>query len=496
MSGSVIDSARVFIDGEHIEALCAPGQFGPAGYGTAPTLDLPGCDLLPGLMDLHNHLPYNVLPLWTVPMAYQNRNAWIGSAAYRRDVSQPMDALRRKGAVLRKALVRYVEVKLLLAGTTTVQGNGGSTHAGSPYRGLVRNLELPDGPGIPVAGARVPDLRNDADRAELQALLDTHRPCYFHLAEGLDAKATAQFEALKQHGLVRRNLVCIHCLALDAQGHKQLAAASSRVVWSPLSNLLLYGQTLDPRQLHPPFAIGSDWSPSGSKNLLLELKVAWLLGQEMQLGATLGFEALARAVTVDAAGVAQCDGALGSLAVGRLADLLVLRRRHADPFENLVRATERDVQLVFIAGWPRYGAKVWMQAWGAASQALEALDLHGQPMSLLLDQPGSPLQGLGLQQAMQSLEVALQGLGAPPVSPSAALEGALGIGEDSFDIELDLQAPQGPDVAADTLETAPLKSVPLDALTVVSDSGLLDRIAANVNAPPWLQGDALRRMYK
>ena len=52
------------------------------------------------------------------------------------------------------------------------------------------------------------------------------------------------------------------------------------MVWSPMSNLLLYGGTADIAAALAAgvrIGIGSDWSPSGSKNLLGELKVAWLL---------------------------------------------------------------------------------------------------------------------------------------------------------------------------------------------------------------------------
>src|SRR3546814_4445453 len=49
------------------------------------------------------------------------------------------------------------------------------------------------------------------------------------------------------------------------------------MVWSPLSNLLLYGQTADvaaAKAAGLTIGLGSDWSPSGSKNLLGELKAA------------------------------------------------------------------------------------------------------------------------------------------------------------------------------------------------------------------------------
>ena len=50
------------------------------------------------------------------------------------------------------------------------------------------------------------------------------------------------------------------------------------MVWSPFSNIWLYGDTTDvlSARKHMRVCLGSDWSPSGTRNLLGELKVAAL----------------------------------------------------------------------------------------------------------------------------------------------------------------------------------------------------------------------------
>ena len=61
-----------------------------------------------------------------------------------------------------------------------------------------------------------------------------------------------------------------------------LAQQQASMVWSPLSNLLLYGGTARvdaARAAGVKIGLGSDWSPTGSKNLLGELKVASLYSQ-------------------------------------------------------------------------------------------------------------------------------------------------------------------------------------------------------------------------
>jgi 5-methylthioadenosine/S-adenosylhomocysteine deaminase len=53
--------------------------------------------------------------------------------------------------------------------------------------------------------------------------------------------------------------------------------AGAKLVWSPQSNLRLYGATTDVAsalQLGIPVSLGADWLPSGSQSLLAEMQVA------------------------------------------------------------------------------------------------------------------------------------------------------------------------------------------------------------------------------
>jgi 5-methylthioadenosine/S-adenosylhomocysteine deaminase len=75
----------------------------------------------------------------------------------------------------------------------------------------------------------------------------------------------------------------IHSTALNVDDLRIIASRGGSIVWSPLSNYLLYGRTLDLKaaaEAGVMMGIGCDWAPSGTKNLLGELKVAWLASQE------------------------------------------------------------------------------------------------------------------------------------------------------------------------------------------------------------------------
>ena len=179
-----------------------------------------------------------------------------------------MDTLRQGGQDILKAIIRYIEVKLLVGGVTSGQGMSSRFGGNQFYKGLVRNFEAPDDHDLPAARSHVQDLTLEK-LPQFRSDLDSGRSMFFHLAEGLDMTARQQFMLLDQNSLLRRNLIGIHSLGLKPAHYQKMQQAGSRVVWSPLSNMILYGGTINPKQLVDAkvlFGLGSDWTPSGSRN--------------------------------------------------------------------------------------------------------------------------------------------------------------------------------------------------------------------------------------
>jgi 5-methylthioadenosine/S-adenosylhomocysteine deaminase len=232
----------------------------------------------PGLIELHNHLAYDALQLWQVPKTYTNRDQW-GSGSnpqYRPLISGPMKLIGPDPELM-PAVVRYVECKALVAGTTTNQGLEIFSNKGARrlYRGNIRNVEQTDGPDLPGAGTRIGDV-DATDATQFLKTIKSKRCYILHLSEGTDQAARNHFLAT---WALADSFAGIHCAALKAEDFAVLAEHGASMVWSPLSNLLLYGQTADikaAKDAGVKIGIGSDWSPSGSKNLLGELKVARL----------------------------------------------------------------------------------------------------------------------------------------------------------------------------------------------------------------------------
>jgi hypothetical protein len=186
---------------------------------------------------------------------------------------------------------------------------------------------------------------------------------FLHLAEGVDDRSRAEFTTLREKGLLIEPLVIIHGTALERGDFEAMAEAGAKLVWSPLSNLLLYGATADVRAAVDAgvlVSLGSDWSRTGSKNLLGELAVAdrW---NHRALSPPLTDWELARMVTANPARAVGWDDRLGTLRPGLLADLLVIRDPGGSPYRALIEAREEDVLLVTVGGDPRYGLPEWME---------------------------------------------------------------------------------------------------------------------------------------
>lgn len=447
--GDVLDDGRVVIQRGTITAIVPRGMSLPGGL-EATEIDVAGT-IYPGLIDLHNHFVYNVLPLWPVPRRYTNRGQWPRARRYAAEITLPARALASFAPTAR-ALVRYVEVKALAGGTTTGQGIRTRVEGSiSLFRGAMRNVEETNDPRLPEAGTLVPDLRASPQAIEqFRRSLGSRAAYFYHLAEGVDAAARRAFTHLRAHDLIQPSLVAIHALALRPGDLAALAERGAKIVWSPFSNLLLYGRTLDLHALQQAgvrFSIGCDWAPTGSKNLLQELKVARYVAAAQQAG--VHSRDLVRAVTTGAARTVGWHPHVGTLKPGALADLLVIAGVRGDPYDHLINATEATVRLVVVHGIPRYGDRALMQALCPGPAAgLELLTIAGVPKALYLHARGSPLNDLTFTTAAEMLQTAMGGLPAlvQAMQTESARRRALGLAPAAeFAVELDNEyVPSGP----------------------------------------------------
>lgn len=488
---SVLPRAAVYIADGLIEAIRKVEAAAPEGYADAPRVETGGT-IYPGLIDLHNHLAYNVLPPWAVPKRYDDRGQWRRAKVY----GAKMRLMKRlETGNPAKAVARYVEAKALLGGVTALQGMRSSFKSVSgAMKGLIRNVEQ-NGPRMPGAGSGVIDL--DVKRAELvqrfrEAVTNEKAAYFYHLSEGINAAARKFWSDLVELKLLGPGLVGIHCLGIPESGFKRLAKADACVIWSPTSNLMLYGQTLPLKALLASgvrWALGCDWAPTGGKNPLFELKVARAVAAEQ--GVKLRPRDLVAAVTSNAARATMWQDAIGRVAEGMHADLLVLDGAAADPYEQLIAATEADVRLVLVDGVVRAGSAELFDAAGVPKAGRETVAVGEGKQQLWLKEPGTPLHGFTLARATELLEKRMT------AEEVAEEESAEDFASDGFALVLeDEMAPlppeEGSEEAAD--EAAELLLQTPDALTVLADQALWEALEAIEHFP--LAVEALRDYYR
>jgi 5-methylthioadenosine/S-adenosylhomocysteine deaminase len=434
----VIHNGRVLVRDGRIAAVWQGGN-APADVDMEGVVRVPlGRDayIYPGLINLHDHPFYDVLPLWQPPAShrqpsvgrpagtepYANRYQWNTgpepALERARLITNPSTILTEPTALGRLGdVITFAKARMILGGTTTTQGGGSSPAAYDAL--LARNVESAHfgrqriRSRVPAIGLLTADDATALSDAMSAGLIDAW---LVHLAEGVrDAdrrpgdptSSRAEFATLKARQLLNDATVVVHGVGLEPEDFSEMASAPSaradgtgdgrgaKLVWSPLSNLLLYGKTAavyDALAAGVLVSLGTDWTPSGSPNLLTELKVAdralrdaSLLGDRRHIVPALttghsnqGQGAAERAldrllvemVTINPARSVRWDDQVGSIERGKVADLLVIQapavHGHAgipaSPYRPLIDATEQDVELVLVGGSAQAGDLAVMSA--------------------------------------------------------------------------------------------------------------------------------------
>jgi 5-methylthioadenosine/S-adenosylhomocysteine deaminase len=412
----VIHNGRVLVRDGRIAAVWQGGAT-PDGVDLSDVVRAPlgqHAYIYPGLINLHDHPFFDVLPIWQAPSShrqpsvgrpsgtepYANRYQWNTGPAI---APEEVRLITNPSAVLTQSIglgrltdvIKYGKARMILGGTTTTQGSGSSPAYDSL---LARNVESVNF-GRQRILSRVGSIGSlsAGDTALLRGgmsagLLDAW---LVHLAEGVrdgdrrpgdTISSRAEFADLTARNLLTDATVIVHGVGLEPEDFSEMAHApaaradgvgdgrGAKLVWSPLSNLLLYGKTTAVDEALAAgvlVSLGTDWTPSGSPNLLTELKVAdrvlreaSLLGDRDGSAAAALDQLLVEMVTINPAMAVRWNDQVGSIEVGKTADLLVIEAPNPpggnqgvpeSSYRRLIDATERDVELVMVGGAAQAG---------------------------------------------------------------------------------------------------------------------------------------------
>ena len=364
----VINEGHILVQDGMIEAVWGDNIPSNIQLSNVPVIETDGT-IYPGLIDLHNHLHYNQAPLWDMDThlsqnsqnewgGYNNRYEWKNHPDYSEQVTKPK-MLVHSGPYwnMESEAMKYIEMKSIVGGTTAAQGS--PMNPNDSYGTILsRNIEDYNF-GRDEIHTKVTELTSDyvgnhIKTGNASGELDAW---FVHIAEGVDERSRAEFDILVQNNLLVGELVLIHGVALGENEFTQMAAAGSTLVWSPLSNLLLYGNTADvaaAKAAGVHITLAPDWAPSGSKSPLHELKVADLWDDEM-LGDIFTDYEMVEMVTSGAALATNWQNEVGTITAGTAADLVVVDNIHTNPYRNLINAVDPDIRLSIVGGLAIYG---------------------------------------------------------------------------------------------------------------------------------------------
>jgi len=331
--------------------------------------------IFPGFIDLHDHPSFNVFPRWTPPHKFPNRYAWRDWDVYKHDLEDRASALFAGGESFCD-IDEYVEVKALIGGTTSMigfSGHGAPKHLPDCIKGLVRNLDVytgfygPDQGHERIAnsiGITPLDMTAKEAAGVRQRIASSSIDLLaIHIAEGLpsDQESAHELDQLDAAGLLTAHTTLIHSVGLSPAQLARVHRAGSSIVWSPHSNFELYGATANVDAAFREgvtIALAPDWSPTGSDNMLDEIKYAHDVSRNKLHGLFSSRQLVEMASSIPAR-IAYIDDKVGTLAPGMLADFFLVRPTNTsatgNPYDVLVAGDVTDIDLVVIGGIPTFG---------------------------------------------------------------------------------------------------------------------------------------------
>lgn len=368
--------------------------------------------IYPGLIDLHNHLTWNVHPRWSAGTLTKTRYEWQAMAAYAVGLAGPQNKVRGQAPC---DVERFAEVKALVWGATS--------SVGSLYepctRGLVRNLDYYSGlfgtevNKEPLQYRIFPLELQEKDEKSVRDALAADQPVIAHLSEGIDANAAREYRMARAHGFLTKGFIIIHGVPLLEKDFEELGRNGVGFVWSPRTNIELYGKTADiaAAKKYVTTAIAPDWSPSGSNGMIEELRYA-AIWNDQQFPKPLTPKELVQMATTNPARLARIDAKVGRLEKGLRADYVVVARREKrDAYTSLIYAGHEDVLLVAVDGRPLYGESTMMKSVNP-SAPLETISVCGVQKAVdMSDSDGG--KGVSFAETMKNLRAAFHAFDLP-----------------------------------------------------------------------------------
>ncbi len=385
----VAENGHLLVEGGKITCAGCDCSKAPS-FGVATVVECAKGVISAGLINTHDHIGWTTARPVPSAVRYNHRHQWrVGDLPDFPEIKYP-------GSNYKTEPLLWGEVRMLLSGVTSIMGEGG-------IKGLVRNLDKDNGglgkPDVvngtfPLGDSGGQMLAQGCGYKSIPSLstIQGANAWVPHVAEGNIAEARNEFLCLsgQQAGGVdatQPNASFIHAVGLTAVDIRDLALGKTGVVWSPRSNISLYGMTaevVEMDHLGVRIALGTDWVISGSMNMLRELACADELNRTYYDG-HFSDRQLYEMVAINGALTAGVADVVGELREGTFADLAVWNGATRTAHGAVVRATLPDVVLVLRGGEVLYGDEALVNGLDAkGGEACEPLEVCGAQKRLCL----------------------------------------------------------------------------------------------------------------
>jgi large repetitive protein len=389
LKGTVLTPDKIYEGGQVV--VDATGKITCAGCncgtGGETTITCPGAVISPGLINTHDHITFTQnLPYNDTGVRYDDRQQWRIGLDQHPKIPSTGSATADQ--------IRWGELRFLMGGATSIVGSGGQA-------GLLRNLDQAANeeglnktavkfdtfPLDDTSGTRRTTDCNYGGMPTTPGSLTSVNAYEPHTSEGIDATARNEFLCESSmtydtmipgtsNNLLLPKTAMIHGIGLTAADYGAMAAAGTGLIWSPRSNITLYGDTArvtTAARLGVQIALGTDWMPTGSMSLLRELACADSFNATY-LDHYFTDKQLWEMVTINAASLTKNDDVIGILAAGKVADISIFASHGKGAFRAVIEAAPEDVALVMRGGKVLYGDDAVV---GALAQTCDPVDVCG-----------------------------------------------------------------------------------------------------------------------